>query len=113
MSLRLLTIHICGASILSVTRGLTAAHCFNPRSRPGDYSILAGSTLISGDFGSEERVVRRFITHPQYDKSTHNNNIAVLWFDIALPLGPRISPIRVPFPNAQLPVGSVAGISGW
>jgi len=110
LSLRLGDRHVCGASILSATRGLTAAHCWSSRN---DYSVLAGSTTRTGDAGAVRAAVSRFTRHPQYNGSTIDNDVAVLWFATALPLGPRIRPIRLPAQGTPVPHGAIATVTGW
>lgn len=48
ISLRWRNEHICGGSILTPTRGLTAAHCINVYFSPSEYNVMAGSTLRMG-----------------------------------------------------------------
>jgi len=112
LSLRLNNRHICGASVLSATRGLTAAHCY--RNLPaGSYSVQAGSTLREGDANAVRTIVTRYIPHPQYNAATTNNDVGVLWFANALPLGPNIRPIQIPAQGTPVPVGATAVVSGW
>jgi len=110
LSLRNGNTHVCGASIISATRGLTAAHCLAPNDQ---YNVLAGSTTRQGDPGSIIVNVQRFIIHPHWSRATINNDIAVLWFAQALPFRNTIRPARVPVQNAPPPYGTNALVSGW
>lgn len=113
VSLRANGTHICGGSILTVTRVLTAAICKPLFSRMPNYTILAGSTSRIGDSTSQSRDVVAFITHPKYDPFRHENNIAVLYLDKPLIVGANVRSIVLLAPSAPVPYGKNATIAGW
>lgn len=108
--------HICGCSILTATRALTAAHCIRANEPPSMYSIKAGSTfrLDQGDPNAQIRVLSRFIRHPNWNiNNTLQADIAVVHFTRPLIFGANVRPITLPPPNYRMPYGQLAITTGW
>lgn len=85
LSLRHLGSHRCGASIISANRALSAAHCAH--GIDGDaFEVRAGSTQhgTGGQLVSTSDV----IIHPQFNSTTFNNDICVIWLSSPLNLQP-------------------------
>lgn len=114
-SLRYFNSHICGAAIISARHCLTAAHCFEEGTLLSYYSILAGSTSVSGRDDTAAHVsVQNIILHPHYDDKLNINDIAVLVLERPLPINGRtIAIARLPAQNSPVPHGSVGVVSGW
>lgn len=113
LSLRMNGNHICGASVLSATRGLTAGRCINVGLPISQYSVLAGTKNridIQNGFVTQ---LTRFIRHPRYYLLTFENDLGVIWFARMLPLTQRIRPILLPPQDAAVPYGVTAAVSGW
>jgi len=104
--------YICGGSILTPERGLTAGHCVRP-SAPSSYSIMAGSTRRLGDQGAIRAAVVRIIRHPQYNPQTIRNDVAVLWFANRLQFGPRIQRIGLPAQGTPVTNNAMTFVTGW
>jgi len=114
LSLRQRGRHICGASALTVIRGLTAAHCLSPNLPSSTYSVLAGTNnRLQQDGRGFVTPIQRHILHPQWHRPTIRNDVAVLWFASPLPLGPTIRPIPLPAQDAQVPYRVTAVVAGW
>lgn len=109
--------HMCGAVVVTTIRALTAAHCGNPDLAPSRYSIKAGSTYRLDEDDTEGnaqiRVISRFFQHPQYDDTTIQNDVAVLYFEEPLIFGASVQPIALPEVNYQVPIGVMATTTGW
>jgi trypsin len=75
LSLRQNGNHICGASIISGTWALSAAHCYPANPALAAFTFRAGSTsrLTGGVIFNSAQIVR----HPQYSGTTLNNDVAV------------------------------------
>ncbi|XP_043650005.1 trypsin delta [Drosophila teissieri] len=97
--------HTCGGSIYSETIVITAAHCIGDTS----HAIRAGSSLH--DSGGVLVSVKSIIIHPQYDRSNHRNDVAVL--KLSRPLSFSDSIQTIPLAEKDPPTGSMALSTGW
>lgn len=102
----------CSGSVLNAVRVLTAASCINQRHAAQDYSIMAGSTLRTGEPTAQYRTLYRYLQHPRFSTVNFTSDVAVLFFLQPLEYGANVRPIRLPAPNANLP-NSLAQITGW
>lgn len=109
LSLRENNRHVCGASILSVRRALTATHCYD---EDETYTVTAGSANKNHYFSNNINVTK-FITHPDYNNETFNADIAVLWLERDLVFGPTVRPIRLPNKDEFIEIGTKVKVAGW
>lgn len=105
--------HICGGSIISKTRVLTAAHCLNAKHEPKEYTILAGSTRRTTDSAGQVREVAKYVRHSGYSERTHENDIAVVHLEMELVYSRAVRAITLAEPNTVPPYGALATITGW
>ena len=98
---------LCGGSIIAQRWVVTAAHCIEPGTNPGDVKAKAGATnyVTDGSWTQIERVM----VHEKYNPETHENDIALLKFK-APPSGKVI-----PLADAATPVplGQPLEVTGW
>ncbi|XP_023947034.1 collagenase-like [Bicyclus anynana] len=67
---------ICGASLISVTRILTAAHCWRHGNNQGtQLTVILGSVRLN--FGGTRLTTRNVQMHAQYNMQNLNNDIAI------------------------------------
>lgn len=116
MSLRYASEHLCGATLITPNRALTAAQCRIPTASLKEYTLLAGSQLINPihiSFGSVT-TLSKFILHPNFSTTNSKHfDIAVLWLDDKLPLSRSLNTLKLPKQNAPVPFGEMATVSGW
>ncbi|KAH8358683.1 hypothetical protein KR093_001698, partial [Drosophila rubida] len=113
VSLRRLTVHICGASVLDGSWAITAAHCIDGHeNQPQEFSLRLGSVKRSS--GGSIMSVRTIYKHPSYDASDMNFDVALLrTLPGALTLDTNVAPIRMPEAGEAIEENVSATVSGW
>ncbi|KAF5286947.1 hypothetical protein FQR65_LT12406 [Abscondita terminalis] len=102
--------HLCGASILSSTKALTAAHCTD--GTPAEYfSVRAGSNIVES--GGVVVKVFAISQHPDYDYWTDDYDVSILHLSQEFPLGETIKAITIQDMNDEPADGSPAVVTGW
>lgn len=79
ISLRFRKQLLCGAAVLTIKSGLTAAHRLNEFEVPADYSAVAGSTSRAGDSGAQIRILHRFLMHPEYEPPSQEYDVGLIF----------------------------------
>lgn len=105
--------HICGGSVITTNRVLTASHCLNPAHTPEMYTILAGSTRRLGDANEQVRQVSNYVRHPKYNQQTRQNDIAVVLLRQPLNFGANVRAIPLPAQYTLVPYGANSTVTGW
>ncbi|XP_046752649.1 trypsin-like [Diprion similis] len=110
LSLRWRNEHFCGASLISSTWAVSAAHCTIDR-RTSDLSLLAGTAnrLSSG----QVRDVFLTINHPKYNAMTMDNDISLIRAKGAFILSNTVQVIPLPYQGQRVFAGVNAMVSGW
>lgn len=98
LSLRFKHEHRCSASLITINRALTVAHCMRADDNLTDFTIMAGSTTRHPDGSSSIVGLETFLRHPKFDNLTLENDIAILWLSYKLTLGTKINLIKVSIP---------------
>lgn len=105
----------CGASLLSNTHVLTAAHCVvSYQSNPSIIDLNIGDWDLSttNDGQSVKAKASRVNVHPSYSRSTLQNDIAVLKLAQRVEYNDRIKPICLPGSDMNIE-GEEAIVMGW
>jgi len=106
--------HSCGASLLSPTRALSAAHCVSGAS-PAILRVLAGLHDRSNEAGSQTSNLASYTLHAQYNQGaeTFNNDIAILNLATAIQITGWIGVATLPADNSNQFAGQTCVMSGW
>ncbi|CAH1636891.1 unnamed protein product [Spodoptera littoralis] len=86
---------ICGSSLLSSNRLVTAAHCDHDGSKSAyEFEVVLGSNQMF--IGGEHFVTNEIVVHPYYDHQHFTNDIAILYLHQNVVFTSTVKPIRLP-----------------
>ncbi|XP_026730342.1 collagenase-like [Trichoplusia ni] len=86
---------VCGSTLLSQNRLVTAAHCWTDgRNQATQFLVILGSKLLF--FGGTRIPTSNVIMHPQYLPANLNNDIAMIYLPYNIFFTGSIQPISLP-----------------
>ncbi|XP_069750462.1 ST14 transmembrane serine protease matriptase b isoform X2 [Narcine bancroftii] len=112
--------HTCGASVISNSWLVSAAHCFqddrngNRFSEPGNWVAYLGLHVQQNlNKRVEKRNIKHIIVHKHYNSQMFDNDIALLELTDTVLFTSVIQPICLPDATHNFPVGKSTWITGW
>ncbi|ALC45870.1 CG10405, partial [Drosophila busckii] len=113
LSLRRLSIHLCGAAVLGDSWAITAAHCIDGHElQPQEYTLRLGSVQRSS--GGSIVNIRTIYKHPSYTATDMNFDVGLLrTVTGALFMDPNVAPVRMPGSGDKIRENMAATVSGW
>jgi len=104
---------LCGGTIVNKKFVVTAAHCWD--SRFTNLRVIVGEHSICDGINEGGKVisVKKATMHPDYNKKTMDNDIAVLELSEELTFTDKIKPACLPSSASKDFSGTASTISGW
>ncbi|XP_043304492.1 transmembrane protease serine 11A isoform X1 [Cervus elaphus] len=109
-SLQYNNIHQCGATLISNTWLVTAAHCFKNKANPHQWTVSFGTKINPPLM---KRNIRRIIVHERYHFPARENDIAVVQFSPRVTFTDDIRRICLPEASASFQPNSTVYITGF
>ncbi|KAM8801022.1 transmembrane protease serine 11A-like isoform 2-T2 [Rhynchonycteris naso] len=109
-SLQRNNVHQCGATLISNTWLITAAHCFKNNANPRPWTVSFGTTINPPLM---KRNIRRIIVHERYHSPAREYDIAVVQFSPRVTFSDDIRRVCLPEASASFQPNSTVYITGF
>ncbi|CAH2301623.1 transmembrane protease serine 11B [Pelobates cultripes] len=109
-SLHLGGIHSCGASLISDTWLVTAAHCFDWNTDVNAWTVVLGSINLTSGSGLK---LEKIIIYENYTSTTHANDIALIKLSTPVNFTQYIRPVCLPDKSNVFADNSSCYVTGW
>ncbi|XP_048220832.1 transmembrane protease serine 11A [Perognathus longimembris pacificus] len=104
------TIHQCGATLISNTWLVTAAHCFKSNANPRQWTVSFGTTISPPLM---RRDVRRIVVHERYRSPAREYDIALVQVTPRVAFTADVRPVCLPDASAALRPNATVYITGF
>ncbi|KAK9409989.1 ovochymase-2-like [Crotalus adamanteus] len=114
-SLQILNENICGGAVLTRTWVVTAAHCLKKEGKYQDlWRVVVGTHDIKEqEQSNQKRLVKQYITHPDFNTSTLDSDIALVELTEPLEFNHYVHPVCLPEQNKKTEPSRICVITGW
>ena len=112
------SLQFCGATILSSSWLLTAAHCVDNGLGSIDVEVIVGKAVLSSTTSADHRQVKRLVVHPDWEAEANGvADIALVEMVAPLPIdGISVEVASLPTGKSSAawpPAGQTYTVSGW
>ncbi|XP_014715659.1 transmembrane protease serine 11A isoform X1 [Equus asinus] len=109
-SLQCNNVHQCGATLISNTWLITAAHCFKNNANPREWTVSFGTTINPPLM---KRNIKRIIVHERYHSPARECDIAVVQFSPRVTFTDDVRRVCLPEASASFQPNSTVYITGF